>query len=902
MKAKNMTALWKVLCFFICLTLTRFDSGICVIYVESGKSGNLNPNIQGKPEDILWTFNGNKAAEHDLFALHEYGQFKERTEIDISTGHLTVHQMNHSDSGVYKSTIQIKGILHLSTHDVQVIDAVPEPSVTCKVNRTTELKSLFCSVDSQFPATYEWIGSNAAHQSEQELHIGKEENPDSVYTCIVKNQVSHKKNSFTLKDCNTDGSKLALKISLPIIIIIIIIITGIITVYLMKKRKDKMSRVQGEESMELLPQLPFKSGFPENHDESSPSNNGSILRRENEETIKMEMSDDRGESMDENEGTDGMNKDKEPDTNSGCADDEHKKYSQDQSEQIHESDVNQSNSNDAEQNSEQEKSEYEDESVHNHEGAERINEDKQSESGKNAKCSEDNEEDINKDNLHEQTDESANNGSILRRENEETIKMEMSDDRGESMDENEGTDGMNKDKEPDTNSGCADDEHKKYSQDQSEQIHESDVNQSNSKDAEQNSEQEKSEYEDESVHNHEGAERINEDKQSESGKNAKCSEDNEEDINKDNLHEQTDESANNGSILRRENEETIKMEMSDDRGESMDENEGTDGMNKDKEPDTNSGCADDEHKKYSQDQSEQIHESDVNQSNSNDAEQNSEQEKSEYEDESVHNHEGAERINEDKQSESGKNAKCSEDNEEDINKDNLHEQTDESANNGSILRRENEETIKMEMSDDRGESMDENEGTDGMNKDKEPDTNSGCADDEHKKYSQDQSEQIHESDVNQSNSNDAEQNSEQEKSEYEDESVHNHEGAERINEDKQSESGKNAKCSEDNEEDINKDNLHEQTDESANNGSILRRENEETIKMEMSDDRGESMDENEGTDGMNKDKEPDTNSGCADDEHKKYSQDQSEQIHESAIEELNVRQKIKLFDTPPNPK
>ncbi|XP_051998929.1 uncharacterized protein LOC127655265 isoform X13 [Xyrauchen texanus] len=544
-----MTALWKAFCLFICLTLTRLDSGICVIYVESGKSGNLNPNIQGKPEDILWTFNGNKAAEHDLSELYEYGQFKERTTINFSTGHLTVRQMTHSDSGVYKSTIQIKGILHLSAHDVQVIDAVPEPSVTCKVNHTTELKSLFCSVDSQFPAAYEWIGSNAAHQPGQELYISKEENPDTVYTCTVKNQVSQKSNSLSLKECNTDGSQLALKNNLLIIIVVVVVVVVVVFVFIIGiiiysiKKKKKRSAEQGEESMEHMELLQDGPSLYVNQ-----SKNHDV-----EQNSKKEKSEYEDESVHKHEGAQRVNEDKQSES------DKNAKCSEDNEESI--SDVNQSKNHDVEQNSKKEKSEYEDESVHKHEGAQRVNEDKQSESDKNAKCSEDNEESI------------------------------------------------------------------------------SDVNQSKNHDVEQNSKKEKSEYEDESVHKHEGAQRVNEDKQSESDKNAKCSEDNEESIS----------------------EQNSKKEKSEYEDESVHKHEGAQRVNEDKQSESYKNA------KCSEDNEESI--SDVNQSKSHDVEQNSKKEKSEYEDESVHKHEGSARVNEDKQSESDKNAKCSEDNEESISED-----------------------------------------------------------------------------------------------------------------------------------------------------------------------------------------------------------------------------------------
>ncbi|KAK7153576.1 hypothetical protein R3I94_007076 [Phoxinus phoxinus] len=160
---------------------------------------SLNPNIQGKPEDILWTHNGKIVAEHELNNFQDYGQFRGRSEIEVSSGQLTVHNMTGLDNGIYRSVIQINGKLQSSANEVQVMDAVPQPIVTCKLNNIS--RALFCSVSSQSHVSYEWTGSGSA-QVGQELHIRREK-PDSVYTCTVKNAVSQKSSRFSLRDCHT---------------------------------------------------------------------------------------------------------------------------------------------------------------------------------------------------------------------------------------------------------------------------------------------------------------------------------------------------------------------------------------------------------------------------------------------------------------------------------------------------------------------------------------------------------------------------------------------------------------------------------------------------------------------------------------------------------------------------
>ncbi|XP_043105274.1 SLAM family member 5 isoform X2 [Puntigrus tetrazona] len=236
-----MKKLKGVFNLFVWVILSRFHAVSSIIYVEDGKSVTLNPNIQGNPEDILWTFNGNKAAERDLNEFLEYGQFRGRSEIDISTGQLTVLRATSQDSGVYKSAVQIDGKLQMYENEVRVIDAVQEPNVTCTLNNVTESKTLFCSVSSRFLTTFEWTGSNSLKRSGQELDISKVEKPDSVFICTVKNEVSQKSTSFTLKDC-PEGKPPHENVILPVIIIIacvVIIVGSAAAIYFIYRRRNK---------------------------------------------------------------------------------------------------------------------------------------------------------------------------------------------------------------------------------------------------------------------------------------------------------------------------------------------------------------------------------------------------------------------------------------------------------------------------------------------------------------------------------------------------------------------------------------------------------------------------------------------------------------------------------------
>ncbi|KAI2647556.1 CD48 antigen [Labeo rohita] len=208
----------------------------------------LDPYIPGEPEEILWTFNGNKVAEYDSTGFQEYGQFRGRSEIEFTTAKLTVRRMSSQDSGIYRSVIQINGRQQNSENKVQVIDAVQEPSVTCKLNTSTKI--LFCSVSSQIQVTYEWTGSDLIKHSGQEFPVSKEEKPDSVFTCTVKNEVSRKNTSFALKDCPIDllhpdniseNDNITLPVVLFIISAVIIIIVAVLKIKIAHQKWKRMN-------------------------------------------------------------------------------------------------------------------------------------------------------------------------------------------------------------------------------------------------------------------------------------------------------------------------------------------------------------------------------------------------------------------------------------------------------------------------------------------------------------------------------------------------------------------------------------------------------------------------------------------------------------------------------------
>ncbi|KAJ8332288.1 hypothetical protein SKAU_G00427140 [Synaphobranchus kaupii] len=169
------------------------------IVVQSNGNFTLRPNVQGLPEDILWRCDGNKVVEFVLKQVRDYGKFKGRTILDVTTGALTLTHLRESDSGEYMGELQIMGELLYHPQMVKVFDPVKKPKVTCQENSTSV--TLLCSGDNRPTTQYSWEGPDIAPQTGSQLKMEAAESSDSVYTCVLKNPVSENRTDFPVKSC-----------------------------------------------------------------------------------------------------------------------------------------------------------------------------------------------------------------------------------------------------------------------------------------------------------------------------------------------------------------------------------------------------------------------------------------------------------------------------------------------------------------------------------------------------------------------------------------------------------------------------------------------------------------------------------------------------------------------------
>ncbi|KAL7881734.1 hypothetical protein AOLI_G00085820 [Acnodon oligacanthus] len=202
-----------------------------VVPVETGQNYTFKSSVSGTPEAILWKFKKNKVVEYENNDQTWY-RFETRAHLDIITGDFTLKQLRKEDSGQYESEIQVNGKLQYSNHEINVMDPVTKPSVTCEKPGEGEGIVLRCSLSPPVQADFSWSGPNGFTQSGQNIKISQKPGPNMVYYCTASNEVSRKSTQVNLQDCVKDGglSGGAIAIIVVVVVVVVIILVGVLFV------------------------------------------------------------------------------------------------------------------------------------------------------------------------------------------------------------------------------------------------------------------------------------------------------------------------------------------------------------------------------------------------------------------------------------------------------------------------------------------------------------------------------------------------------------------------------------------------------------------------------------------------------------------------------------------------
>uniref|UniRef100_A0A3Q3E4B1 Immunoglobulin V-set domain-containing protein n=1 Tax=Labrus bergylta TaxID=56723 RepID=A0A3Q3E4B1_9LABR len=156
-------------------------------YFKIGGELTLKPVFPDAIKNILWKLNGDLVAEwvKDAVPLVVYDRFKDRTTLDLSTGHLTMNDMSQKDEGEFSYEFNDK--IQAVRYTGKAIEEVPKPIVNTK--------PLACEshLDECGLSCYGDTREAGPEEEESNITITKIDSNFETFSCMMKNPVSEKK-------------------------------------------------------------------------------------------------------------------------------------------------------------------------------------------------------------------------------------------------------------------------------------------------------------------------------------------------------------------------------------------------------------------------------------------------------------------------------------------------------------------------------------------------------------------------------------------------------------------------------------------------------------------------------------------------------------------------------------
>ncbi|KAM3607685.1 uncharacterized protein V6R79_011758 [Siganus canaliculatus] len=224
-------------------------SGQSPRYVLKGQKVTLKKDITGRPDNILWKHNGNKVVEFNGREEYVYDLYKSRVTLDWSSAELNITDLRLEDSGKYELEVSVNKKLEKSHHDMEVLDRVAKPTISCNISNSDNAGTLVCSAEPRQPVhlmTFEWHSQGSVHPGPHlQISLGGKLD-DQVYNCTVRNPLTTETAAFTAKDCYTTKSSSAALIVTVIVmsLLLLLLIVGVVILYYCKKQKGCFEKRQ----------------------------------------------------------------------------------------------------------------------------------------------------------------------------------------------------------------------------------------------------------------------------------------------------------------------------------------------------------------------------------------------------------------------------------------------------------------------------------------------------------------------------------------------------------------------------------------------------------------------------------------------------------------------------------
>ncbi|XP_078147196.1 uncharacterized protein LOC139928579 isoform X2 [Centroberyx gerrardi] len=209
------------------------------LYKKVGDSVVLSPDLSsvtGSITSIVWKQGPRFAMEWDGKEVDSYRQFKDRGDLDIPTGELTITGLTREDSGLYTAEINYKVT---SQTQLRVISPVSVPIVFTWCDAELTFCLLSCDGDTREaePVSYSWKkGDTIKIELPKQHKITKEKDfSDTLFTCMLENPVSlessepirnpliHKSEEQKLKDKISSLTSVSIVLGVGVVLMFILL-------------------------------------------------------------------------------------------------------------------------------------------------------------------------------------------------------------------------------------------------------------------------------------------------------------------------------------------------------------------------------------------------------------------------------------------------------------------------------------------------------------------------------------------------------------------------------------------------------------------------------------------------------------------------------------------------------